>query len=188
MIRPFKAQTGLETPDAETPGAEIRRRDLLQMGAALFLLLLFPLWLLFSPSSYDGLVLTLAAGDGAGDRVTLDSGSDQIYVIEFWASWCHPCAETTEHLNIIADRYLSDVEVIGINTDMSEQALEEHPRFGATYPSAIDPSGDLMERFGVSVLPTIIVLRGAEEIERVEGVPTLAEFDRLIRNLRNAPS
>lgn len=177
-----------EAQHVENQHDGIRNRDLYQLLGVLFLIALFPLWLLLKPTSYDDVVLTLVAGDGSGDRIALDSDSEQIYVLEFWASWCHPCVETTQHLNVIADRYLREVEVIGINTDMETGTLESHPRFGATYPSAADLDGDLMVRFGVEVLPTIVVLRGSKEIERVEGVPTLAEFDRVIRNLRNAPS
>lgn len=37
------------------------------------------------------------------------------YLVEFWATWCHPCRDNIPHLTELAHRYSKDVTVVGIS-------------------------------------------------------------------------
>lgn len=39
----------------------------------------------------------------------------QIYVVEFWATWCRPCIAEMPHLSTLARKYKDSVTVLGIN-------------------------------------------------------------------------
>src|SRR5580765_2092376 len=54
-----------------------------------------------------------------GKPVTLSEGKDkQIYVIEFWATWCPPCRQSIPHLTKIARHFdKSNVTIIGVSID-----------------------------------------------------------------------
>ncbi|MBL4809654.1 MAG: redoxin family protein [Phycisphaerales bacterium] len=41
--------------------------------------------------------------------------SGQVYVVEFWATWCGPCIEAFPHLSELQESYGDDVRFIGVN-------------------------------------------------------------------------
>lgn len=49
---------------------------------------------------------------------------DQIYVIEFWATWCGPCKVSMPHLSELQERFADDVTFIGIS-DEDEATVAE---------------------------------------------------------------
>lgn len=48
----------------------------------------------------------------------------EVFVVEFWATWCGPCEETIPHLSAIQKKYRKDkVTVIGISIDDDEEKV-----------------------------------------------------------------
>ena len=65
----------------------------------------------------------------------------QVHVIEFWATWCHPCLAGIPHLNEIASKYADQgLEVYGVSVfERKEATLDSLRRFMET------PIGQSME-------------------------------------------
>jgi thiol-disulfide isomerase/thioredoxin len=40
---------------------------------------------------------------------------DNVYILEFWATWCKPCVATMPHMSAIANKYSGKATVIGID-------------------------------------------------------------------------
>ena len=67
---------------------------------------------------------TLSVGDPApaltigtwvnGDPVT-EFQDGQVYVVEFWATWCKPCVDAFPHLTKLQEQYDDKATVIGVN-------------------------------------------------------------------------
>jgi len=53
-----------------------------------------------------------------GDSVNIDTESDNIYVVEFWATWCPPCRESIPHLTELQEKFKNDnVVIIGVSDE-----------------------------------------------------------------------
>ncbi|MEN3184038.1 MAG: thioredoxin [Atribacterota bacterium] len=84
-------------------------------------------------------------------------------LVDFWATWCMPCRMMAPVVADIAREWTGRVKVGKVNTDDA-------------------PS--LAMRYGVHAIPTLILFRDGQEIERVVGyVPKKALEERLRRIL-----
>lgn len=43
--------------------------------------------------------------------------SDQVTVVEFWATWCAPCMESIPHLSRLQDKYGEQVAIVGLSDE-----------------------------------------------------------------------
>lgn len=82
-----------------------------------------------------------------------------VYVVEFWATWCHPCVAAFPHLNkVVQETKGQKVEFISI-TDEDEKKvgefLKEHP---LTTNVALDNRSSTFKRYGVQVIPNTVVV------------------------------
>ncbi|MER5480879.1 TlpA disulfide reductase family protein [Streptomyces sp. NPDC002734] len=105
----------------------------------------------------------------AGQRLDVADHRGEIVVINVWASWCGPCRAEMPHLVRAAEETRSDgVRFVGINTrdNDADRAVAFEERYGATYPSLYDPTGELLlSGFPKGTLPP-------------QGVPSTVVVDR----------
>jgi cytochrome c biogenesis protein CcmG/thiol:disulfide interchange protein DsbE len=133
--------------------------------------------------------LPIAAGDGAahGDRVSLEQLRGRIVLLDFWASWCGPCAQSIPILNRIQTDFAGEpVTVLGVNVEpelSARQLAAAHDAFGTEFPSVRDDGG-LEEAYGVTSLPTLIVIDGEGQVREIRaGVPDEQRLRALITDL-----
>ena len=54
----------------------------------------------------------------------------RIYVIEFWATWCVPCRAEMPYLSALANRYRSNVTIIGVDVyEMKKTTMQKVQAF-----------------------------------------------------------
>lgn len=83
--------------------------------------------------------------------------NDQPVLVDFWAPWCGPCRMVSSVVGEVAEDYADRVKVVKVNVD--EQA-------------------SIASQYGIRSIPTLMVFKGGEEVDRVVGaVPksTLAQ-------------
>src|SRR5689334_17704905 len=74
----------------------------------------------------------------------------KLVYLDFWASWCGPCAQSFPWLNQMRDKYAKDIVVVGVNVDVDPKAadafLAKHP---ARFDIVRDPEGKLPEHYRI---------------------------------------
>ena len=104
----------------------------------------------------------------ASDRIlTLDTQSmaqevlnQRAYIlVDFWAPWCGPCRMVAPVLEKIAEKLAGRLEIGKLN---------------------IDDFPDIAERYGVRSIPTMILFKAGQEVERIVGARGQADLEKLI--------
>ncbi len=86
------------------------------------------------------------ATDGNFDAEVLKA--NQVTLVDFWAEWCGPCRMLAPTIESIADQYTGKVKVCKMDVDNNP-----------TVPT----------KFGVRGIPTVIVFKGGQEVDRLVG-------------------
>lgn len=97
-----------------------------------------------------------------GDPLAL-SDLDGIVVVNFWASWCGPCAAEAPDLVATHDRYADrGVSLLGVNVRDSQTNARSFERDHAKpYPSLFDEDQSIAAQFGgigAAALPTTVLI------------------------------
>jgi thiol-disulfide isomerase/thioredoxin len=109
----------------------------------------------------------------------------KVVVLDFWATWCAPCRAEAPVVERLSERWKDQgVVVVGVNQDAPN---EGDPRAyaqanGLTYPIVHDPSTSVARSYGVSGLPTLVIVSPAGRVSAIRtGYTDEAELERLVR-------
>jgi cytochrome c biogenesis protein CcmG/thiol:disulfide interchange protein DsbE len=99
-------------------------------------------------------------GHAGPDRVHLADQRGKVVLLDFWATWCGPCARATPALVQLSHRFRSrGLVVVGVNVD--QEGPEIVPafmrRYGVDYPVVYDNNG-VSDRYNVRNLPTTVLI------------------------------
>jgi thiol-disulfide isomerase/thioredoxin len=97
---------------------------------------------------------------GPGDNTTsLESFSGKVVVVNFWASWCRPCAYEMPDLQKFYDTYKGkDVVVMAVALDNSFEASKAFMKRGGYSIPFFRPNGPIPSQFEVSAIPVTFVI------------------------------
>ena len=95
-----------------------------------------------------------------GKNVRLSDLRGQVVLLNFWASWCGPCRQEMPILDDIHNKYKSlGFSVLGVNLDAkSKKAIGYLKDTPVTFPVLYDPKGVTSEQYGVSAMPSTVII------------------------------
>ncbi|MEY4561261.1 MAG: hypothetical protein RLZZ618_538 [Pseudomonadota bacterium] len=104
---------------------------------------------------------------GGGQRLSALGG--KVIYIDFWASWCGPCRQSFPWLNTMQKRYGEQgLVVIGINLDEKQKDADEFlAQVPASFKLMFDPTGSSAKRFGVTGMPTSVLVGADGKVVQV---------------------
>jgi len=109
---------------------------------------------------------TLGALDGR--RASLADHRDKLVVLNFWATWCHPCALEMPSLEALWQRYRTrGLVVVGVSVDRGSPRglLEPYVRnLKLTFPILLDPDSRISDGWRVTALPATFIVRPGGEV------------------------
>lgn len=121
--------------------------------------------------------------DSRGRRISLAErrAAGKTVILNFWASWCAPCATEMPELDAIA-RSRSGVQVIGVNySEPLAAVLNWAERFRFAYPLVPDPDGRAAWLYGVRAIPTTVFIDRNGVIFHIEnGALNREQIERLL--------
>ena len=79
--------------------------------------------------------------------------------VDFWAPWCGPCRSLSPIVDEVADELAGKITVAKCN---------------------VDDNQDLAMKFGVMSIPTLVVFKNGEEIDRSVGALPKARLQALL--------
>jgi cytochrome c biogenesis protein CcmG, thiol:disulfide interchange protein DsbE len=134
------------------------------------------------------------AADLDGTTVRLSQYRGRYVLLNFFASWCVPCAREHDDLQRFRTRHgtsgSGDAEVVAVLfDDEPAEARRFFAERGADWPALIDPRGKIALDFGVRGPPeSFLVSPEGFVLARIVGEVTDAGLDRLIAEAEKARS
>lgn len=106
----------------------------------------------------------------SGSPLDLSQYRGKVVYLDFWASWCGPCAQSMPFMNEIDGQLKKQgLEVIGVNLDENREDadafLARHP---VSFTIAASPTGQCPSQFGVMAMPSSYLIDRHGKIRRVQ--------------------
>jgi cytochrome c biogenesis protein CcmG/thiol:disulfide interchange protein DsbE len=115
--------------------------------------------------------------------VTLESLRGKPAAINFWASWCEPCRKETPELERLYRSPNGTAHLVCVDYSDDRGSAQAFIReFHVTYPVLRDPDGVIGDRYGVTGLPTTVILSSQGRIVQLLRGPQTEETVRLALN------
>jgi thioredoxin 1 len=85
--------------------------------------------------------------------------STQPVLVDFWAEWCGPCLRLAPTIEKLAEDYAGKVKVGKVNTDANHA---------------------VSMKYGISSIPTVILFKDGEVVQRIVGLRGEREFKQVL--------
>ena len=85
--------------------------------------------------------------------------AEGVTLVDFWAAWCGPCQMLEPVIDDLAERMEGKYKICKVNVDQEEE---------------------ISHRYGVMSIPTVILFKDGELLDKRVGVHPVAEFESML--------
>jgi len=124
-------------------------------------------------------------GNAGKNPVKLSDLKGKPVVVNFWASWCVPCAQEARDLEAVYEKYKDKVVFLGVDwTDIEGDARNYLQRFGITYANGPDLQTRIGPRYRITGVPETYVMDQDGNVKFTKISPlTVAELSAVLDGL-----
>src|SRR5262249_42331289 len=105
-----------------------------------------------------------------GNSVDVTKGpADQIYVVEFWATWCPPCRMSIPHLSELQTHFKDKkVEIIGVSAEDSDvvktflRTWDKKMQYAVAIDDDAKSSAAYLEAAGIPGIPHAFIVKAGK--------------------------
>ncbi|MGB3261775.1 thiol-disulfide oxidoreductase ResA [Paenisporosarcina sp.] len=120
----------------------------------------------------------LGVGDEAPDFTLVDLNGEehrlsdykgQGVFLNFWGTWCKPCAKEMPAMDRQYEVFKDQgVQILAVNIAQSNFEVERFAdQYGLDFPIVIDKTKSVMEAYNIDPLPTTLLINPEGEIEKI---------------------
>lgn len=84
---------------------------------------------------------------------------DKLVVVDYTATWCGPCRLIAPLIDQLAEEYQGKAEVVKIDLDQNKDNAKE---------------------YGIRSIPTILIFKNGQEVDRIVGRATYEQFSNAL--------
>ena len=129
-----------------------------------------------------------SATDLQGQPVVLSEFRDRkVVVADFWAEWCGPCLMAMPDLQELHDEFEGrPLEILAVNLGESPEQIQRFiERKGYTFRVVPDQDDSIGHLFGVTAIPTMVVIGADGQVKRIRVGAGMGTKDRLKSTLQD---
>lgn len=155
-----------------------KKQNRLIMRSAILLIMIAAIgYTLYNNATAEDVSL-LEVGDKAPDFELVDlQGNDhklsdyegQGVFLNFWGTWCKPCAKEMPAMDRQYDAFKDQgVQVLAVNIAQSEFEVNSFAKqYGLSFPVVIDKTKSVMTAYNIRPLPTTVLVNPDGKIQRI---------------------
>src|SRR5579859_5688380 len=133
----------------------------------------------FSLGLFDGSTFSLSGALQTGKPV----------VVNFWASWCGPCADEAPVLQDAARRYADRFTFVGVDVqDLDADAQAFLSKYGVSYANGSGNAGPISIQYGMRGVPETYFIAPDGKLVRKWNTLTAADLEQFLGELQRASS
>lgn len=108
----------------------------------------------------------------SGQTVSRSNFGGKVLVLNFWASWCPPCAAETPSMKVFHDRLKDQgVVLLAVSVDKNADKYRNFlKRFGVNFATAHDPGARISDSYGTYRYPeSYVINKDGIVVEKIVG-------------------
>ena len=157
--------------------AQTKQKRFIMRTVILSVLVLAIVYTIFNNATKEK-VEVLGIGDEAPDFKLVDLNGEehrlsdykgQGVFLNFWGTWCKPCAKEMPAMDRQYEIYKEQgVQVLAVNIAQSDFEVQRFAsQYGLNFPIVIDKTKSVMEAYNIKPLPTTLLINPDGKIEQI---------------------
>jgi len=94
-----------------------------------------------------------------GNKVSLSDYKGKIVILDFWATWCHPCVEELPHIQKLHEKFKEEeIVVLTINMDWEKEKVRSFMEKHEYTFKVLLCTDEVRKAYGVTGIPSVFVI------------------------------